>query len=255
MPEHKAIIADDEPQLRAYLKSMLTEAWPDLSICGEAGNGKEALMLIENHQPDVVFLDIQMPGLTGLDVAKQIPETCRIVFVTAFDQYAVEAFENEAIDYLLKPVTRERLESTIKRLKNRFSDVGHQQIDLQKILEKMAKAMDFSDNTPDLQWIRSQQGNDIRLIAVDEVLYFKAQDKYTLVITQKGESLIRKPIKELALKLDKNSFWQINRGVIINVNSIDKASRSVTGRFTVRLKDHPDVLTVSRAYVHLFKQM
>ena len=255
MTDPKAIIADDEPQLRTYLKSMLAEAWPDLTVCAEAGNGREAMTLIEAHRPDVLFLDIRMPGLTGLDVAQRISDDCQIVFVTAYDQYAVEAFENEAIDYLLKPVTRERLDNTVKRLKGRLAGAHQQQIGMQEILNLMEKGLGRADITPGLQWIRSQQGNDIRLIPVDEVLYFKAQDKYTLVITQKGESLIRKPIKELSLELDPNRFWQINRGVIINVGCIDAVSRSVTGRFLVRLKDHPDVLTVSRAYVHLFRQM
>jgi DNA-binding LytR/AlgR family response regulator len=255
MKKNKAVIADDEAHLRTYLKSQLALVWPDLDICGEAQNGREAIKLIEKTHPDVIFLDIRMPGLTGIDVAKKISDSCHIVFVTAYDEYAVEAFENEAIDYLLKPVTRERLENTAKRLKQRIESENRNYGDLEKILKKIHEIT--GDRTPadSLQWIRAQKGKDIQLISVDDVRCFKSQDKYTIVITDKGESLIRKSIKELDQELNQEKFWLINRGVIINVACIDRVSRSMTGRFQVRLKDYPEVFTVSRSYSHLFKQM
>jgi len=254
MENIKAIIADDEAQLRTYLKKQLKGVWPDLDICGEAKNGREAVALIEELQPEVVFLDIRMPGLTGIDVAKKISNSSWIVFVTSFDEYAVEAFENEAIDYLLKPVTRERLEKTINRIKRRLKSKSDKKINYEQLLEKLAE-ITGRKQTETLQWIRAQTGKDIQLISIDEVIFFQAQDQYTLVITSIGESLIRKPIKELIREVDRDKFWKINRGVIINVASIDKVSRSLTGRFQVRLKDYPEIFTVSRSCSHLFKRM
>jgi len=251
----RAIIADDEAQLRHHLKHQLIAAWPEIDICAEAENGRQALELVAAHRPDVVFLDIRMPGLSGMEVARRIADSAWIVFVTAYDQYAVEAFEKEAIDYLMKPVTPERLETTVRRLKDRISRPPEQSGSIQNALDYLAAITEGRKGTGSLQWIRAQHGNDIRLIPVEDVLYFKAQDKYTLVITRKGESLIRKPVKELGLELDPDRFWQINRGVIINVAAVDTVSRSMTGRYSVRLKDHSDLLLVSRNFTHLFKQM
>ncbi len=255
MTPFKAIIVDDESQLRTYLKSQLAIVWPELEICTEAKSGKEAIEQIETCKPDIVFLDINMPGLSGLDVAKKITDKCWIVFVTAYDQYAIEAFENEAVDYLLKPVTVERLEKTVSRIKQRLSQKPESYDNIKKLLNDLDVLTKNSTAPPTLQWIKAQQGNDISLISVDDVFYFIAQDKYTAVITDNGESLIQTPIKELARDLDNNLFWQINRGVIVNVRCIDKVSRSMTGRYQLRLKKHSDVLTVSRTYTHLFKQM
>ena len=255
MPEKKAIIADDEEQLRISLRSQLADVWPDLILCGEAKNGQEALKLIEDHRPDIAFLDIKMPGLSGIEVARKIAGSCWIVFITAYDQYAVEAFENEAIDYLMKPVTPQRLEKTVKRLKNRINASSGRPMDISSVIELLNAAMP-KDKTPAyLHWIRAQHGNEIQFIPTDEVCYFKASDKYTIVMTKDGESLIRKPIKELANELDPNKFWQINRGTIINAASIASVSRSLTGRFIIRLHDLQEMLTVSRTYAHLFRQM
>lgn len=255
MSQIKAIIADDEEQLRTYLKARLSDVWPDLVICGEAGNGEEALELIAKYRPDIAFLDIRMPGLSGMDVAKKIAGACRIVFITAYDQYAVEAFENDAIDYLLKPVTLERLERTARRLKEQIADSSATPPDLSEIVERLMAGLQDKETPGYLQWVRVQQGDAIRLIPVEEVCYFKAGDKYTMVITKDGESLIRKPVKELANELDPDKFWQIHRGTIVNVNFIAKVSRSLTGRGVVRLRDRPETLTVSQRYIHMFKQM
>ena len=252
---YKAIVADDERELRTYLKSILAEVWPELIICGEAKNGKEALELVESKRPHIAFLDIRMPGLSGMEVAKRIAGLCHVVFVTAFDQYAVEAFEREAMDYLLKPVSKERLLQTVQRLKNQLDASTEPPAGLAEVVEQVLSKLPGRGGTDFLRWVRTQNKDSIRLIPVEEVDYFKAEDKYTLVITKEGESLIKKSIKELARELDPGQFWQIHRGMIVNVSRIDKVSRSLTGRGVLKLKERPEVLTVSRNYLHLFKQM
>jgi DNA-binding LytR/AlgR family response regulator len=252
---YKAVIADDEKELRTYLRSMLSEVWPDLTICGEAKNGKEALQMVESLHPDIAFLDIKMPGLSGMEVAKKIAGLCRIVFVTAFDQYAVEAFESEAVDYLLKPVSKERLIHTMQRLKNQLNFSIEPPARLTEVIEQVLFKLANRGGSDFLRWIKVQNKDTIRLIPVEEADYFKAEDKYTLVITKEGESLIKKSIKELAQELDPSQFWQIHRGTIVNVSKIEKVSRSLTGRGILKLKERPEFLTVSRNYLHLFKQM
>jgi len=255
MANPEAIIADDEEQLRIHLKSKLAELWPELIICGEAKNGLEAMDLIELYRPAIAFLDIKMPGLSGIEVAQKISANCRVVFITAFDQYAVKAFENEAVDYLLKPVTDKRLAKTIKRLKKQISAISKPPIDFSRTMDRLLAAL--KDNQPGgyLKWIKVRHGEELRLISIDEVCYFKAADKYTLVRTLENESLIKKSIRQLAAELDPDQFWRIHRGSIINVNRISGVHRSFAGRFIVKLKDLPETLTVSRSYGHLFKQM
>jgi DNA-binding LytR/AlgR family response regulator len=252
---YKAIIADDEKELRSYLKSILSEVWPELIICGEAKNGKETLELVESERPQIAFLDIRMPGLSGIEVAKRIAGLCRIVFVTAFDQYAVEAFEKEAVDYLLKPVSKERLTQTVQRLKNQLNSSNEPPERLAEVIEQVLSKLSGRGDAKFLRWINAQHKDSIRLIPVEEVDYFKAEDKYTLVLTKEGESLLKKSIKELAQELDPSQFWQIHRGTIVNVSKIDKVSRSLTGRGILKLKGRSELLTVSRNYLHLFKQM
>jgi len=255
MEQTKAIIADDEDHLRRHLRAQLSEVWPGLIICGEAKNDKEALELIEQCRPEIAFLDIRMPGLSGIEVAKEIAGSCWVVFVTAYDQYAVEAFEHEAIDYFLKPVTTERLEKTVRRLKGRITSSQKPPREIAEIVERLMTSLPQRQAPEYLQIVRVQKGDGIRLIPVEEVYYFKAGDKYTMVITREGESLIRKPIKELADELDPQQFWRIHRGTIVNVQCIDHVSRSMTGRGVVRLKGRPESLSISRQYIHLFKQM
>jgi len=254
----KAIIADDEAPLRAFLRARLAEAWPELIICGEAKNGQEALELIERDRPQIAFLDIKMPGLSGMEVAAKITRGCRVVFVTAYAQHAVEAFEKEAVDYLIKPVSPERLLQTVSRLKKEMAvdpNSGQGPGISADLLDRIIKGFSKREASQYLQYIRVQQGDGIRLIPVAEVIYFKAGDKYTAVITRQGESLIRKPIKELVEELDPEQFYQIHRSTIVNVRFISRVSRSLTGRGVIRLKDHPESLTVSKRYVHLFRQM
>jgi len=255
MPQIRAIIADDEEQLRKHLRSQLAEVWPDLIICGEAGNGQEALELIEHYRPEIAFLDIRMPGLSGIKVAQKIAGSCWVVFVTAYDQYAVEAFEHAVLDYLLKPVTHERLQRTVKRLREQITSSHKPPLEISEIIERLMTSLPQSQAPAYLQFVRVQKGDGIRLIPVEEVYYFKASDKYTMVITKEGESLIRKPIKELADELDPQQFWRIHRGTIVNVQCVDHVSRSMTGRGVVRLKGRAESLAVSKQYIHLFKQM
>ncbi len=252
MNEVNAVIADDEAPLRQSLRARLSEVWPELVICGEAKNGKEALDLIERHRPQVAFLDIRMPGLTGMEVAERIQGACRVVFVTAYDEYAVDAFEKEAVDYLLKPVSNERLAKTVKRLKENLESGAAVPAD---VLRRLLARLSGEERAGSLQYLRVQHGDGVRLIPVDEVIYFKAEDKYTTVITREGESLVRKPIKELAEELDHEKFWQIHRGAIVNVRFIARVSRSLTGKGVVKLKDRSETLTISNRYMHLFKQM
>jgi DNA-binding LytR/AlgR family response regulator len=252
MSDAKAIIADDEAPLRQFLRARLAEVWPELIICGEAKNGKEALDLIERHRPQIAFLDIRMPGLTGMQVAEKIAGFCRIVFVTAYEEYAVEAFEKEAVDYLLKPVSGERLEKTVSRLKEDLQSGAAVPADM---IHRLIVRLSREEGSGRLQFLRVQHGDGVRLIHVDDVIYFKAEDKYTTVITREGESLVRKPIKELAEELDHEKFWQIHRGAIVNVRFIARVSRSLTGKGAVKLKDRSETLSVSSRYMHLFKQM
>ncbi len=255
MADPKAVIADDEEQLRIYLKSKLVKLWPELIICGEAENGLEAIEIIQEHKPHIAFLDIKMPGLSGLEVAKKITTPCRVVFITAYDQYAIEAFESEAVDYLLKPVTDERLAKTVQRLQKQFSELPSPSKEMADTVEQLLKALKKKQAPEFLKWIKVRHGEKIRLIAVDEVCYFKAADKYTLVRTRAGESLIRKSIRQLSKELDPDQFWRIHRGSIVNISQIVNANRSFAGRLILKLKDLPETLDVSRSYAHLFKQM
>jgi DNA-binding LytR/AlgR family response regulator len=252
---YNALIADDEKELRTYLRSLLKQVWPDLTICGEAANGEEAIRLIESTHPQIAFLDIKMPGLTGMDVAQKAAGICRVVFVTAFDKYAIEAFEKEAVDYLLKPISKERLAETVRRLQAGLASFAMPPAGLTEAIERALANLPRKEGPASLQWIRAQRKDVVRLISVEEVDYFKAEDKYTLVMTKSGEFVIKKSIKELARELDPNRFWQIHRGTVVNVSKIDTMSRSLTGRGVLRLKGRPELLTVGRNYLHLLKQM
>jgi DNA-binding LytR/AlgR family response regulator len=248
-----AIIADDEPNLVNFLNDRLAALWPELEVVATAANGPEALRLIDDHVPQIVFLDIRMPGLTGLEVAGRIDARTRIVFVTAFDQYAVDAFEREAVDYLLKPVTDERLLRTIARLKDKTAGSDLPQ-DVGQLLQTLAKVLPTAKATH-LRWIRASVGELTRQIPVEEVLYFQAQDKYVSVYTRDGEALIRTPLAELQAQLDPEEFWQIHRSTIVNVNRIVGSKRDLMGHTLVKLADVKTELPVSRGYAHLFKGM
>lgn len=248
-----AIIADDEQHLANYLNDRLTALWPELSIVGIAKNGLEAMRLVDDESPTIVFLDIRMPGLTGLEVASRLDANTHVVFVTAYDQYAVEAFDRQAADYLLKPVTDDRLARTIARLKEKIAKVESPG-DVAGILKQLAQVLPTAKDSY-LRWIRASVGETVRQIPIDEVLYLQAQDKYVSVYTREGESLIRTPLSELSAQLDPNEFWQIHRSTIINVSRVVSTQRDVMGRTQVKLRECKTELPVSRAYAHLFKQM
>ncbi|MGZ5201673.1 MAG: LytR/AlgR family response regulator transcription factor [Telluria sp.] len=251
-----AIIADDERLMRDQLRMRLAEVWPELEIVGEAKNGEEAVQLVGQLKPDLTFLDIRMPGKTGMEAAREIGDQSRIVFVTAYDQYAVEAFERGAIDYLLKPTEKERLQVTVERLKERLAAPKDGNVNdsvtalLSQIAEKVA-----APKQKYLQWIQASIGQDLRMIPVEEILFFRSDEKYTCVQTEKFEALIRKPVRDLADELDPSLFWQIHRATLVNVNAIEGVTRDIRGRHLVMVKGRPEKLEVSRSFLHLFKQM
>ncbi|MCA6215230.1 response regulator transcription factor [Ideonella sp. B7] len=271
----RAVLADDERLMREQLRARLAEAWPELEIVAEARHGAEAVELVQQHRPDVVFLDIRMPGMTGVEAAREIAQLDvgedgwlpEIVFITAYDQYAVEAFEQGAADYVLKPAERERLQRTVQRLRQRLA--ARQQLEagqpvsaedlpssasLQQLLHRLAGAGE-AGRPAYLQWIQASVGQSIQMIPVDEVLFFVSDEKYTRVQTPTVEALIRKPIKELVDELDPQKFWQIHRSALVAVNAIAAVTRDFRGRQIVSVKGHPQKLEVSRSYTHLFKGM
>jgi len=246
----KAVIAEDEPVLRAELRETLAVVWPELTICAEAENGVDALHALAAHAPDVLFLDIEMPGMSGLDVAEQASGRCHVVFVTAYDKYAVAAFEQGAIDYVMKPFSPARLATTVARLQQK---TGTPPPSLDKLITALADIAER--NREHLRWITVSQGAELRLITVDEICYFQSDNKYTLVVTADTQSLIRRPIRELEEELDPRLFWQIHRGTLVNVNAIAGVTRDIGGHLRVKLKERRETLRVSEPYVHLFKQM
>ena len=244
-----ALIAEDEPLLRAQLKTRLAEAWPGLDIVAEAENGEQALEALEAHHPDIAFLDIRMPVTSGIEVARAVGGRTHVVFVTAYDEYAVAAFEEGAVDYVLKPVTAERLAKVVARLKTRLATPP---LDLTALLARLAERE--AAGGP-LRWIRASLGNTLQMIPVDDVLYFQAEDKYTKVVTLAAEALIKKPIKELYDELDPEVFWQIHRATIVNLRAIAKVERDWRDQPVISLRDRPEKLVVSRTFAARFKTM
>jgi DNA-binding LytR/AlgR family response regulator len=242
-----AVVAEDEATLRHQLVEQLGQLWPELAIVGEAADGVQALRLLDEAKPDILFLDIQMPGATGLEVARQASGRSRVVFVTAYDEHAVAAFEHGAIDYVLKPISAARLFTTVSRLKERL---GSPPARLDGVLAQIAPAQKTY-----LRWINASVGQNLRLITVDEIHYFQADNKYTRVVTADGEALIRKPLKELVEQLDPNQFWQIHRSTLVNVATIAGVTRDFRGRMLVKLRTRDETLLVSDTYAHLFRQM
>ncbi len=274
-PAPRAVLADDERLMREQLRARLREVWPELDIVAEARNGLEAVQLVQTHRPDIVFLDIRMPGLTGIEAARQIVQLPddddaddnamlpEIVFITAYDEYAVQAFEQGVVDYVLKPADAERLALTVRRLRDRLAARRDPTRDadaapampLQQLLHTLSAKLDPANASPPLQWIQANVGNSITMIAVDEVLFFVSDEKYTRVQTATVEALIRKPIKELVEQLDPQRFWQIHRSTLVNVKAIGGVHRDLRGRQIVSIKGHPEKLEVSRSYAGLFKGM
>lgn len=252
-----AVIAEDEPILRAQLKAKLGKLWPDLKILADVGDGEAALEAIAEHQPSLAFLDIQMPEMTGIEVAKSLASNreikCHVVFVTAFDQYAVDAFNAGAIDYVLKPYSDERLQSAVERLKERLSAVPAQPQNLEALMQQLAARL--NPGAEKLKWIKANIGSNLRLIPIEDVLFFQSDEKYTLVATKELDALIKTPIKEILEGVDSEKFWQIHRSTVVQAAAIESVSRDFRGQAFVKVRGRKETLTVSRPFSHLFKQM
>ncbi len=269
MTNKRALIAEDEPILALTLQKTLGKLWPELQICALAENGVEAVQESLTQLPDILFLDIKMPGKTGLEVAQELAEEWPdqkpfplIVYVTAYDEYAVEAFEHSASDYVLKPISEDRLNKTVQRLQARLADGPQRPNELERVLEQLRHLVPGQATQPAsnaqperLRIIRAAVGNQIRMINVDDVLYFEATDKYINVVTREHSSLIRSSLRELLPQLDSSIFWQIHRSTVVNTLHIHIANKDETGKITLKLKGSEDKLQVSRVYAHLFRQM
>jgi DNA-binding LytR/AlgR family response regulator len=253
-PVPTAVVADDERLMREQLIGRLKEAWPELAIVGEATNGREAIDLVRGARPDVVFLDISMPGTDGIEAARALAGEVRVVFVTAHDEYAIRAFEQGAIDYVLKPAEPARLALTCQRLRER---VGRAPDAMDDLLARLSQRLGASGAAPRdyLRWVQASVGTTLRMIPTGDVLFFRAEDKYTRVQTPRFEALIRKPIKELVDELDPNEFWQIHRSIVVRVDAVEQVSRNLRGNQVVHVKGSDEKLEVSRSFSHLFRQM
>ncbi len=244
-----AVLVEDETVLRDELRSALRLLWPELRIVGEAANGFEAVRLIDAHEPDILFLDIQMPGITGLDVAMHANGRCQIVFLTAYDEHAVLAFDHGAVDYLLKPLSTTRLATALRRLKRSLAVPSP---DYRRVLQQLGAA---AASKHYLRWINASHGDTVRLVTVEEISYFQSDRKYTRMVTTGAETLIRKTIKELCDELDPATFWQVHRSTIVNVVEIAGVSRDLCGRLKLKLKHRHETVLVSQPFAHLFRQM
>jgi DNA-binding LytR/AlgR family response regulator len=254
-----ALIADDEPLLRRSLARMLADAWPELDVVALARNGREAVERFAAHEPDICFLDVHMPGLSGVDAARAIGRRAHLVFVTAYDRYAVQAFEHGALDYVVKPVEAARLADTVARLQDRLraAQPAH---DLEALLDQLAARLDSARAPAPLRWLRVSHGQSLRLIAVDDIDFLRSDEKYTLIAWRDdrgkpGEGLIRTPLKELVGQLDATHFAQVHRSVVVNLRAISHVTRGPNETADIHLKGRPEVLPVSRSYLHLFRQM
>jgi DNA-binding LytR/AlgR family response regulator len=245
-----AIVAEDEDILRAQLQGKLARLWPDLEVIASVADGAAALEALEDRVPDFMFLDIQMPEMTGVEVARHVAGRCHVVFVTAYDQYAIQAFETGAVDYILKPAADERLAVTVERLKAKLASPPE---DLNAVLAQIGAHLSVGKQR--LQWIRATVGQSLRLIPVADVLFFQSDEKYTRVVTADAEALIKTPIRELMEGLDPEVFWQIHRSTLVNAGAIAAVTRDFRGQAHVKVKGKDETLVVSRIYSHLFKQM
>ena len=253
-----ALIADDEPLLRELLEARLAKAWPELHVVARARNGREAIELFEAQQPGVCFLDVHMPGLSGIEVARQIGKRAHLVFVTAYDQYALEAFEHGVLDYLVKPVTPARLEETVARLQARVQQ-AQPAVHTEALLLQLAAKLRLGQAEP-LRWVRASVGASLRMIPIEEIDYLKSDTKYTLVACrddagQPAEALIRMPLKELLAQLDPHQFVQVHRSVVVNLRAVRRVTRGDNETADIELKGRPERLPVSRSYLGLFKEM
>jgi DNA-binding LytR/AlgR family response regulator len=252
-PAPTAVVADDERLMRDQIVAQLKEAWPELVITGEAANGREAVALVQSQQPDIVFLDIRMPEMDGIAAARALAGRVHVVFVTAYDEYAISAFDQGAVDYLLKPADPERVALTCERLRARIAKAPDPMDHLlAQLSERLGPAVASREY---LRWVQASVGSNLRMIPTSDVLFFHAEDNYTRVPTARFEALIRKPITELIEELDPEEFWQIHRATVVRVDAIDQVSRNIRGNQVLHLRGTDEKLEVSRSFNHLFKQM
>ena len=251
----KALIAEDERHLADDLQRRLRRLWPELQIASVVHDGVAAATALGEIKPDVAFLDIRMPGKTGLEAARAAPAGCRVVFVTAYDEHAVQAFEQAAVDYLLKPVSDERLARCVERLQQQLAAKAAAPDDLLIRLQRLLAEPEKAAKPEYLRWLRAQVGQTVRLVAVEEVCCLQSADKYTLLLTCDAELVLRTPLKDLIAQLDPQEFWQVHRGTVVNVRQIVSAHHDMLGKVTLTLRDRPEKLAVSRSYAHLFRQM
>jgi DNA-binding LytR/AlgR family response regulator len=254
-----ALIADDEPLLRDALERLLAKAWPELTVVARARNGREAIELFEAHQPDICFVDVQMPGKTGVEAASEIGRRAHVVFVTAYDQYAVEAFAHGVLDYLVKPVELPRLTETVARIKERLRS-ALPATNTEALLAELAASLGRGETTAPLHWVRASVGDTVRLIAVEDIDFLRSAQKYTLVAWRDDagkprEAVIRMPLKDISVQLDATQFAQVHRSVVVNLRSIHHVTRGASETGDIHLKGRDEVLPVSRSYLHLFRQM
>jgi DNA-binding LytR/AlgR family response regulator len=255
-----ALIADDEPLLRETMVRLLAVAWPELAVVAQARNGREAVEQFEATRPDVCFLDVQMPGLSGVDAARTIGRRAHVVFVTAFDEYAVEAFAQGALDYVVKPVQAARLADTVARLRARLREARPPSVEVERLLQELTVRLGGPARATSLRWVTAGSGATTRLIAVDEIDFLKSDEKYTLVAWRgpdgrPAEAVVRTPLKELVAQLDPQHFAQVHRSVVVNLRSVSHVTRAENETADIHLKGRPELLPVSRSYLHLFKQM
>jgi DNA-binding LytR/AlgR family response regulator len=246
-----AIIAEDELPQRRELRAMLAELWPELNILAECDDGLAALQALEDHQPDVAFLDIRMPGVSGLEVARAAGTRCQVIFITAYEEYALRAFDEGAVDYLQKPVARERLSRAVERTRARISNGSP--VDMAALLDLVQSRLAPAGKS--IKWITASVGNTMKMFSIDEVLFFQAQDKYTRVVTTDSEGHIRTPLKELLVALDSESFWQVHRSAIVRVGAIRAVEKSEDGKLRLTIRGHTEVLPVSSAFQYRFRGM
>jgi DNA-binding LytR/AlgR family response regulator len=244
----RALIAEDEPALRAEVRLALTELWPELEVCAEVGDGLEAARVLEEQRPDILFLDVAMPGMDGLEVARRASGRSHVVFITAFDDYAVPAFEEGAVDFLLKPLSRDRLRRTVARLQAR---VGETPALLEPLLAQLREAL---EKRRTLRWISVLEGRELRFVTTDEILFFRSDHKYTAAVTHGGEHLVSRPLKQLVEELDPDAFWRVHRSYVVNVRAILGVRKVPGGGLEIVLRDHTERIPVSQPYAHRFRQ-
>lgn len=254
-----ALIADDEPLLRDALARQLAQAWPQLRIVAQARNGREAIALFDTHRPDICFLDVHMPGISGIEAAQHIGRQAHLVFVTAYDQYAVQAFAQGVLDYLVKPADAARLADTVQRLQQRLRD-AQPASDSTALLQQIAAQLQRPATPAALRWLRAQTGHTLRLIAVDDIDYLRSDAKYTRIAWRgdggvPAEAVVRTPLRDLVAQLDPEQFAQVHRAVVVNLRAISHVTRTDNDTADIHLKDRKEVLPVSRSYLHLFRQM